>query len=80
MKRKFVGWDINPATFEKTKEVIRNHTDASDDDWSMYQGCGCEMRELEGQEGILDGVFTSPPITAKQRHIRMTPETSATWG
>ena len=23
LKRRFVGWDINPNTFDKTKEVIR---------------------------------------------------------
>ena len=65
LKRRFVGWDINPYTFDKTKEVIRNHTDASEEDWEMYQGDGCDMKELEGDENVLDGVFTSPPYYGK---------------
>jgi ParB family transcriptional regulator, chromosome partitioning protein len=65
LKRRFIGWDINPYTFEKTKEVIRNHTDASEDDWDMFQGDGCDMKELEGEENVLDGVFTSPPYYGK---------------
>lgn len=65
LQRKFIGWDINPATFAKTQEVIRNHTDASEDDWQMYQGDGCDMKELQGEEEVLDGVFTSPPYYGK---------------
>jgi len=65
LQRRFVGWDINPATFEKTQEVIRNHTDASEDAWQMHQGCGCEMKEFEGKQEVLDGVFTSPPYYGK---------------
>ena len=65
LQRRFVGWDINPATFEKTQEVIRNHTDASEDAWEMHQGCGCEMKKFEGKEEVLDGVFTSPPYYGK---------------
>ena len=65
LQRKFVGWDINPESFRKTQEVIRDHTDASEEDWEMYQGDGCEMRELEGSEEVLDGVFTSPPYYGK---------------
>jgi hypothetical protein len=65
LQRKFVGWDINHATFEKTQEVIRNHTDATEEDWNMYKGCGCEMKELEGEDNVLDGVFTSPPYYGK---------------
>ena len=38
LKQRFIRWDINPDTFAKTKEAIRNHTDASEDDWKIYQG------------------------------------------
>ena len=80
LQRKFVGWDINPSNFAKTQEVIRNHTDASEDDWQMYQGDGCDMKELQGEEEVLDGVFSHHHlITAKQKRIQMTPGTYVTW-
>lgn len=65
LQRRFVGWDINPESFIKTQEVIRNHTDASEEDWEMYQGDGCEMKELQDAEEVFDGVFTSPPYYGK---------------
>ena len=32
-----------------------------DDHWNLIDGCGCEMKELEGQEEVIDAVFTSTP-------------------
>ena len=65
LKRKFVGWEINESSFQKTQDVIRNHTDAEESDWSLHNSCGCEMKEMESMEEVLDGVFTSPPYYGK---------------
>ena len=65
LKRKFVGWEINPVSFKRTVEVLENHVDASADDWSLFNGCGCEMKEFTEREEVFDGVFTSPPYYKK---------------
>lgn len=65
LKRKFVGWEINPVSFKRTVEVLDNHVDASADDWSLFNGCGCEMKEFAEREEVFDGVFTSPPYYMK---------------
>jgi len=65
LKRKFVGWEINPVSFKRTVEVLENHVDASADDWSLFNGCGCEMKEFAEREEVFDGVFTSPPYYMK---------------
>ena len=74
LNRRFVGWEINPASYQKTCEVLINNVDASADAWSLYQGCGCQMKELEGQEEVLDGVFTSPPYYLKAESYNDIPE------
>ena len=61
LKRKFIGWEINPTSYKKTKEVIRDHMNVSEDDWEIHEGCGCEMDAVKDQSEILDAVFTSPP-------------------
>jgi len=65
LKRKFVGWEINPVSFKRTVEVLENHVDASAVDWSLFNGCGCEMKEFAEREEVFDGVFTSPPYYMK---------------
>ena len=61
LQRRFVGWEINPTSHQKTKEVLTNNIDASKDDWSLHLGCGCAMKEMEDQAEVIDAVFTSPP-------------------
>ena len=61
LQRRFIGFEINPTSYNNTKEVIRNNMNVSEDDWDIHLGCGCEMKELEGESEIIDAVFTSPP-------------------
>ena len=65
LQRRFVGFEINEISLNRTKEVIRGHLDVSEDDWDIHSGCGCEMKELEGESEIIDGVFSSPPYYNK---------------
>jgi ParB family chromosome partitioning protein len=57
LERRFVGFEINKTSLDKTKQVIQNNIDVSDDRWNIYEGCGCEMKELESESEIIDGVF-----------------------
>ena len=43
LKRKFIGFEINKVSFDKTKEVISNNIDVAEDDWQLHHGCGCSM-------------------------------------
>lgn len=61
LERRFIGWDINKASIDRTKEVIRSNFDVPEDRWEIHEGCGCEMKELDGQSEVIDAVFTSPP-------------------
>jgi DNA modification methylase len=63
--RRFIGFDINKTSLEKTKQVIQNNLDVSDDRWNIYEGCGCEMKELESESEMIDAVFSSPPYYNK---------------
>ena len=65
LQRRFIGYEINPVSYKRTTEVLTNNVDASSDDWTLYQGCGCEMKELESESEILDAVFSSPPYYLK---------------
>jgi len=65
LQRKFVGFEINPISLERTTQVIRDHLNVDDSSWSIHNGCGCEMKELENQSEIIDGVFSSPPYYRK---------------
>jgi len=65
LERRFVGFEINPTSLNKTKEVIKNNLDVPDDRWNIYEGCGCEMKELESESEIIDGIFSSPPYYNK---------------
>lgn len=61
LRRKFIGFEINPISYQKTIDVIEKNMDVREDDWKLYEGCGCEMRELRNDAEIFDGVFSSPP-------------------
>ena len=65
LERRFIGFEINQTSLKKTKEVITNHLDVTDDRWTIYEGCGCEMKELESESEIIDAVFSSPPYYNK---------------
>ena len=65
LQRRFIGFEINRSSMDKTKEVIRNNLDVSEDRWDIYDGCGCEMKELESKSEVVDGVFSSPPYYNK---------------
>ena len=65
LERRFIGFDINQSSLNKTKEVVTNHLDVTDDRWTLYEGCGCEMKELESESEIIDAVFGSPPYYNK---------------
>lgn len=78
-EKKFVGWEINPVSFNRTVEVLENHVDASADNWSLFNGCGCEMKEFAEREEVFDGVFTSPPYYMKAEPYNNIEGTYATW-
>jgi len=65
LERKFVGFEINQKSLEKTKQVIQNNLDVTNDRWTIYEGCGCAMKELESESEIIDAVFSSPPYYNK---------------
>ena len=65
LKRRFVGFEINPTSYKKSREVIQNNMDVTNEDWDLYNSCGCEMKELSDQSEILDAVFSSPPYYNK---------------
>jgi len=74
LQRRFVGWEINPVSYQKTKDVLTNNVDTTADAWEMHLGCGCAMKEMEGKEEVLDGVFTSPPYYLKAESYNDIPE------
>ena len=65
LKRRFVGFEINPTSYKKSRDVIQNNMDVTNDSWKLYNSCGCEMNELSDQSEILDAVFSSPPYYNK---------------
>ena len=65
LKRRFIGFEINEISAMKTRQVIEENLDVPSDHWKSVDGCGVEMKEMEGQEEILDGVFSSPPYYRK---------------
>jgi len=65
LERRFVGFEINQKSLEKTKQVIHNNLDVPNDRWEIHEGCGCEMEELKSESEIIDGVFSSPPYYNK---------------
>lgn len=65
LNRKFIGFEINQLSLNRTSEVIRKNMDVPDDYWNIYEGCGCSMKELENQYECIDAVFTSPPYFLK---------------
>ena len=65
LQRKFIGYEINPVSYKRTTEVLTNNMNVSPKDWTLYQGCGCAMKELKSESEILDGVFSSPPYYLK---------------
>jgi ParB family chromosome partitioning protein len=65
LRRKFVGWEINPSSFNRTREVLLNNMDNSADNWELFNGCGCEMKEYAECSEVFDAVFSSPPYYLK---------------
>ena len=65
LQRKFVGWEINPVSYQRTREVLTNNVASSSSEWSLHEGCGCEMSEVRNDAEVLDAVFTSPPYFNK---------------
>lgn len=61
LNRRFIGFEINQLALDRTSEVIRKNMDVPEDHWTIYEGCGCSMKELENQSECIDAVFTSPP-------------------
>jgi hypothetical protein len=61
LERKFVGFEINQTSLNKTKEVIRKNLEVSEERWDKYNGYGCEMKELMSESEVINGVFPSPP-------------------
>ena len=68
LQRRFIGFEINPTSSERTREVIQKHMDVSQDNWDIHDGCGCEMVDLKDQSEILDGVYTSPPYYGAEKY------------
>jgi DNA modification methylase len=65
LRRKFVGWEINPSSFNRTREVLLNNMDNSAGNWELFNGCGCEMKEYAECSEVFDAVFSSPPYYLK---------------
>lgn len=65
LERKFVGWEINPVSYQRTKEVLTKNVDSASSEWDLYEGCGCEMNEYRNDAEVFDAVFTSPPYFNK---------------
>ncbi len=61
LNRKFIGYEINPTSSQRTREVVEKHIDVSGDEFQLIDGCGCEMKEFEGKSEFIDAVFSSPP-------------------
>jgi ParB family chromosome partitioning protein len=74
LNRRFVGWEINPESHQKTSEVLSNNVDADADDWHLHLSCGCQMKEYADKEEVFDGVFTSPPYYLKAEKYNDIPE------
>ena len=65
LQRRFIGFELNAAANQKTREVIQKHMDVPDENWKLIDGDGCDMHYLKDEIQILDGVFTSPPYYNK---------------
>ena len=65
LNRKFIGFTIDDKAHELTTDAIQKHMDVSDGDFELLKGCGCEMKEFEGEGRFIDAVFSSPPYYLK---------------
>mgnify|MGYP001179872061 FL=1 len=61
LNRKFIGFEICNKSYKLTKDAVEKHIDVSEGDFELIKGCGCEMKEFEGQGSFIDAVFSSPP-------------------
>ena len=65
LQRRFIGFEINAAANNKTRNLIKNHMDVPEDNYKIIDGDGCDMHELKDEIQIIDAVFTSPPYYNK---------------
>lgn len=65
LQRRFIGFEINKASLDKTSQVIKENLNVPEDHWKIVEGCGCEMKYLQSESEIIDGVFSSPPYYGK---------------
>ena len=61
LNRKFIGFEICNKSYKLTKDAVEKHVDVSEGDFELIKGCGCEMKEFEGEGSFIDAVFSSPP-------------------
>ena len=61
LNRRFIGYEINPISYKKTIEVVKKNCNATEDEFKLIEGCGCEMKAFEGKSEFIDAVFSSPP-------------------
>lgn len=61
LQRRFIGFEINDVSYNRTNEVIGDHMEVPDGHFRLISGCGCEMKDLEGESEVIDHVFGSPP-------------------
>ena len=61
LQRRFIGFELNELSNQKSREVIKKHLDVEDDRWNIFDGDGCDMHQLKDEIQIIDAVFTSPP-------------------
>lgn len=65
LQRRFIGFEINKKSLDKTSQVIKENLNVPEDHWKIVEGCGCEMKYLQSESEIIDGVFSSPPYYGK---------------
>ena len=73
LQRRFIGFEINKTSLDKTSQVIKENMTVPEDHWRIIEGCGCEMKELQGESEIIDAVFSSPPYYGKVENYNSDP-------
>ena len=61
LNRKFIGFEICNKSYKLPTDAVEKHIDVSEGDFELIKGCGCEMKEFEGEGSFVDAVFSSPP-------------------
>ena len=61
LNRRFIGYEICDKSYQLTKDAVEKHIEVNEGEFELIKGCGCEMKEFEGEGSFVDAVFSSPP-------------------